>query len=671
MLKEHLRMASWWITWKDLDWPSPDNLDLIRRRADAMAQANANTAGIFGAHFRWDFLPIFPVLHDYMATVREELNARGIRLIDHHSAVLIHRYETRDEMRNVKLHSGPHLPFAPTWSAAASWEYHGRRLNAWRELDVRDGTVLYHPGYAAEMFCYNNDEFIDAYLEYVQELRRDTDIDGLMSDDISQYMRWPGCGCTACREKFRRRTGMTLPPAADRSFWANWDNPAWLEWIDLRYDAAANFFTRLRGVLPEAFPLMSCCSNSSTATAPQMAHDIRDMNSGCNLVHLELCGNTPPYKHDPKTMNPPIASRIISSLHHLGAADEKGSECVGQGYGFTEPAAGVIWAVNKTVGAACWFSTLKARLGLPDSILATLPDDAAPATTAFSFEKLHPELFNGHPAAQAAVLFPYETRNHTVFGSLFQGVTRDFTDTLELLFRNGITPTVEMQVPTSAAKCPLLLLPSALRLTVKELDALQAFIRSGGVALATGPFALGRKWGAPITVPDDFFTSDTWMKTPFPAFPEEPRWQTLPPGVSWNPCRIQDSESFAGDLLDKVRQHAAALPVEITSAKGFLTLVHQMPDHALTIHCLAAEFDTDINHELDAMRYHRSRVNLITKAEPIGTDDRVVLNTRGEVRAFSPLTPGREPAVSSQDGAVTVTLPEKCPYAVIRLTRKA
>ncbi len=667
MLKEHLRMASWWITWKDLDWPSPDNLDLIRRRADAMATAEVNTAGVFGAHFRWDFLPFFPILHDYLATVRAELNARGIRLIDHHSAVLVHRYETRAEMRNVKLHSGPHLPFSPTWSAAASWEYHGRKLNAWREIDVRDGAVLFHPGYTAEMFCYNNDDFIGAYLEYVQELRRETDIDGLMSDDISQYMRWPGCGCSSCREKFRRRTGMTLPAATDRSFWANWDNPAWLAWIDMRYDAAAHFFTQLRGSLPAAFPLMSCCSDSSSATAPQMAHDIRDMITGCNLVHLELCGNTPPYKHDRATMNPPIASRIISSLHHLSAADEKGSECVGQGFGFTEPTAGIVWAVNKMVGAACWFSTLKARLGLPDAILATLPDDAKPATAAFRFEKMHPELFNGHPVAQAAVLFPYETRNHTIFGSLFKGVTRDFTDTIALLFGNGITPVIEMEIPTTTAKCPLLILPSALRLTVKELDALQAFLQNGGVVLATGPFALGPKWEAKITAPDDFFTSDEWMKTPFPAYPGRPEWRTLPPGIVWNPARLQDSETLAGELLAKIRQHAVALPVDITSAKGFLTLIHQMPDHAMTIHCLAAEFDTDIDHELDAMRYHRSRVNLISKAEPMGTDDRLELVTSAKVSAFSPLTPGREPTVTRQNDQITVALPEKCPYAVIRL----
>ncbi len=34
-----LRMVSWWIRWDDLNWPSPDNMDRIRRRADEMAEA--------------------------------------------------------------------------------------------------------------------------------------------------------------------------------------------------------------------------------------------------------------------------------------------------------------------------------------------------------------------------------------------------------------------------------------------------------------------------------------------------------------------------------------------------------------------------------------------------------------------------------------------------------
>ena len=192
---------------------------------------------------------------------------------------------------------------------------------------------------------------------------------------------------------------------------------------------------------------------------------------------------------------------------------------------------------------------------MPDTILATLPDDAEPAATAFGFEKTHPELFSGHPIAQAAVLFPYETRNHTIFGSLFNGVSRDFTDTIALLFSNGISPIVEMEIPSTTAKCPLLILPSALRLTDKERDALHAFIQDGGVVLATGPFALGPKWEANITAPDNFFTSDAWMKTPFPPFPER---------LNGKPCRRESSginssrgfEAFADEMLAKVRQYA-------------------------------------------------------------------------------------------------------------------
>lgn len=85
------RFVSWWIDWHDLDWPDPDNLDRIRRRADSIAESGADAAMVFGAHFRWDFMPYWTILHDYLATVAEELHQRNLRLFDHHSASLIHR----------------------------------------------------------------------------------------------------------------------------------------------------------------------------------------------------------------------------------------------------------------------------------------------------------------------------------------------------------------------------------------------------------------------------------------------------------------------------------------------------------------------------------------------------------------------------------------------------
>ena len=61
------RIATWWIQWKDLDWPNADNMDGIKRRAEGFARADVTAAMLFGAHFRWDYLPVFPLLHDYIA----------------------------------------------------------------------------------------------------------------------------------------------------------------------------------------------------------------------------------------------------------------------------------------------------------------------------------------------------------------------------------------------------------------------------------------------------------------------------------------------------------------------------------------------------------------------------------------------------------------------------
>ena len=110
MQNEHRRIATWWMHWPDLQWPDSDNLDKIKARAEGFAKANVSAAMFFGAHFRWDFLPVFPLLHDYIATVAEELHKYGIKLFDHHSVNLIHRYSTREEMRHVMIDSGPHLP---------------------------------------------------------------------------------------------------------------------------------------------------------------------------------------------------------------------------------------------------------------------------------------------------------------------------------------------------------------------------------------------------------------------------------------------------------------------------------------------------------------------------------------------------------------------------------
>ena len=86
---------------------------------------------------------------------------------------------------------------------------------------------------------------------------------------------------------------------------------------------------------------------------------------------------------------------VINASHHQAAARENGGRCFSTGFGFTEETANIVWAVNKVMGADCWFSTLKDRLGLPERILRTLPDEWDVIGRAFTFEKEHEALFAG------------------------------------------------------------------------------------------------------------------------------------------------------------------------------------------------------------------------------------------------------------------------------------
>ena len=81
------RMVSWWLRKDALPWPNKGLQDQFRRRADRLAAAGADSAIIFGAHFRWDFCRVWEPLHELIRFVADELHARDMILFDHHSSV--------------------------------------------------------------------------------------------------------------------------------------------------------------------------------------------------------------------------------------------------------------------------------------------------------------------------------------------------------------------------------------------------------------------------------------------------------------------------------------------------------------------------------------------------------------------------------------------------------
>lgn len=671
-------MATWWMHWSDLQWPDADNMDKIKARAEGFAKAGVSAAMLFGAHFRWDYLPVFPLLHDYIATVAQELHSYGIKLFDHHSVSLVHRYNTREEMRRVMVDSGPHLPFSPTFEAAKTWQYKGKYLNDWRMLDVKTGMPLWFPQYTAEGFCHRNPEFRLAYQDYAKYLISETGIDGLSADDAMYFMEYNACGCEHCRQELQRRAGIDLPPVEDRSFWGNWDNPAWHHWLDLRFDASGEFYEQLRSVLPENFMLTGCGVNSASASSLMSATDARTFLRGWNYVNMEMSGNTPPYKHDKLTTNTPVADRLVNASHHQAAARECGTGAFCTGFAHSTKQANVVWSVSKMLGADAWIGTLKARLGLPWHILNTLPGEQDIVGEAFCFEKEHPELFSGEPVGQLGVYFSYETRNHTFYGNLSRGYYQDYSDILRLLFQKSISPHTVFAFPEDSQTIPLILLAGVARMTPAETAAMDRYLAAGGKVIVLGPTPIKgcrHSWTLPnrlevepeeffITVPDGIhLCPPEWFKNTQVEAPDDPPvWQQVREGLFYHPLRPRDMDRDS--LLELVERFIRPMPVKVVRSKGYLSTMLR-DETGITLQFVAEDYDVDIDHQLDEMRVHRSRVNLLTDIAPAGVDGVLCLQTEKIPTVYTPFNK-KAVRTTMENGNCTITVPADCSYVLLR-----
>ena len=65
-------------------------------------------------------------------------------------------------------------------------------------------------------------------------------------------------------------------------------------------------------------------------------------------------------------------------------------------------------------------------------------------------------------------------------------------------------------------------------------------------------------------------------------------------------------------ILELINKFKKPLPVNVIKSEGYLTNMFESDDR-YTVHFLAKDFDTEVDKELDEMRFHRSRVNYITK----------------------------------------------------------
>ncbi len=665
------RAVSWWLTLNDLAWPNPELMDNIRRRADTCAANGVNCCTIFGAHMRWDFLPIWGRLHDEIRFIADELHQRKILLFDHHSAGVVQRPRNPAEALNVWHRNRHHLPFYPNYAEAATWQFAGSHLNDWRMLDLATGKPAYLPAYNAEQFCPNHPDFQAAYQTYVRRLLADTGIDGLMSDDAIFYADWHACGCHYCRVRFKQDYGHTLPPVSDAAFWGDRRNPAFRDWITLRYHSTRDFLGLVRAAVPAGFPLLTCCSSSDNYYLPGFGMSYQDFIQNCNHVMLEMCGSTP-------TLKGTWDDRVPSQWLHLDIARAHAAPCFGLGYGFFPDTAFFIWAVNKFLGSDCWFSTLKGRLDISPAELNGLADDPELVGEGYLWEMAHPDLFLGEVVAPVAILFSRATRDF--YGEMPGDYSNDYNATCLALMQANLPVEVRTEIPLFG-QTKALCLSGVMCLARDQRAALESFMTAGGLVIATGP--TGYYDAAGNRSPQSWFDAlGLAVELVEPARPGSfPPYQNFPKPVPLAKCHLRDAvvSQMSGGWFNRSvgqgwffwRPERMAEPALSPSVIAVLA-VHQpaaftlagLPatwrtrsyqhGNRLLIHCLPAQVETVLHPTL---QNHFNQERLVQKLRYEPLKGRLVVSPPTRCTAVwlhSPDLPAARPAQPIDGGGWSV-----------------
>ncbi|MGA3327824.1 MAG: hypothetical protein ABSF45_25470 [Terriglobia bacterium] len=361
------RVISWWSTLNDLEWPARAIRDKIQRRADQMAAAKIDTAINFGFHYRFDFAAYFGALHGYLHDVATALHERDIQFMDHFSCNVIGRPRTAADVLEFHTHERHCVNLYPDAVVAPEAGYAGYRFNDLRETLIASGEPTYIQMYAGECLCHNNPNFLDMHKAYLRRLFKEVPLDGIHQDDMGFYGSFSTCGCPYCREKFRKQFGRELPPLADREFWGdtsvipadwgNYRNPAFRDWVRLRYQSNADHLKMVREIIGPDKILMTCCSSSGPLRLNGMGLSAEEWVDVVDWITMENVGLSP------KSVR--WVGVEPEAMLHKGIAASKspaGAPTITISY-FTFPDGAYLgWAIARYWGVGNWATTLWGRL---------------------------------------------------------------------------------------------------------------------------------------------------------------------------------------------------------------------------------------------------------------------------------------------------------------------
>ena len=242
-----------------LEWLPAQSEEELLSRLQAVRRQGYNSVVTNGRyHFRFEYLDRWPELAAGLARLTKLAHAEGLRVYDHHSAVLVPTANlsqpladggTLRDLLQVNADTGEPSQVKPDW--------------AW-------------------WICHNNPRYRELYFAYLRLVFTQAPMDGLMCDDIEHLPDERACACRYCRERFRSLTGQDLPAWGDQSFWFNPESALWRQWVRARQTSVGGFYKLVKaelGRLRPGAPLFACqCDalGSGLATTWALADEFID-----------------------------------------------------------------------------------------------------------------------------------------------------------------------------------------------------------------------------------------------------------------------------------------------------------------------------------------------------------------------------------------------------------
>ncbi len=478
-------MTSWNI---DTFWP---DLDQWRRKAEVLAASGVNAVTLFwfgkGKEYRHIIFDsaIYERTHpecgfertlEVLSLACTVCHEAGLRVIEHHGFAFVH-YQQGHEFYRIPLDE---------------LDYRGEPMRDWACVDARSGgrTMGEYQGY---VFCPNNRRFREASADLVSRMAV-SGIDGMMLDDISFMPSWYVCVCPECREGFGQRYHADIPPPEDATFWGNFENLNFRNWLQFRLDSTTEYHRFQAERLAKSKRELLYYACNSSVLGPHAAQSQGTAYDGwieaANVVHLENVN----WRVNQYSFHGMVAEQKVD--HAVARPREAGS--LNLLYPHSEKDYFHCWAQTKWMGSSFWGSyshfICRREKGAPAELITPEGKEEEVVGRCYAIEKEYPEFFSSSllAASRIIVVFSPATRNFHG-GNHDQHYTGEFNGWCQALVEANLPFNVVLEGEVSAEglrETDLLILPHWACMSEAAAEAVRSYVVAGGRVIATGATSL-------------------------------------------------------------------------------------------------------------------------------------------------------------------------------------